>query len=350
MKKYVRVISPLLAIYAIAILLSCNTSNKKTEQNSGESDTSVSTSGKTLELKTTVPLPEVKGGFDLMAIDLKGSRLFVSAQDNHSLEVINLKTGTHLLSIPNLNEPKWVFYFPERNRIYVATGGDGKVTEFDGSTYKPVNEFLFKGACNNLRFDPASKQLFVGVGKSFGALGIIDLVQDKIIGEIPLSGYLKQFELDGNLIYVNILEKNQIDVVDRKANKVIATWPVKEAKENVPMALDREHHRLFVGCEPGEFIVFSTSTGKSIASFTISKDADGIYYDAKRSLIYVSCGEGNIEVIKQDDPDSYRLHETIPSVKGAGTSLYSAALDRFILAVPQSDSQKAEIRIYQPVN
>lgn len=330
----------------IPLLISCNSGNNDGKTLS--SDTAEKASH--LKLQSTIELPNVKGGFDLMAVDIKGHRLFVCAEDNHSLEVINLETGKPVISIPNLDQPHWVFYYIEKNRIYVATGGDGKVTEFDGDSYKPVKEFDFKEACNNLRFDKISKQLWVGVGKSFGALGVIDLNQDKIIKEIPLSGYLKQFELDNNMVYVNIPQKNQIDVVDIKANKVVATWPVKSAEQNVPMALDTVHRRLFIGCKPGKFEVFSTETGNSVASFNINKETDGIYYDQKRSQIYVSCGEGFIDIIQQTDADHYQNIEKVPTVEGAATSLYSSSLDKLFLAVPQSANQKAEIRIYQPGN
>ncbi|MFZ6023850.1 MAG: YncE family protein [Bacteroidota bacterium] len=302
-----------------------------------------------LLLEKFIPLPHVKDGFDLMAIDIQSQRLFVSAEDNHSVEIINLKSGKPITSLPGFNEPKWIFYLPENNWVYVSTGGDGKVTELDGNTYKVLNTFSFKEACNNLRFDSVTNQLYVGVGKTFGSLGIIDVKKDRIVGEIPLSGYAKQFEIDGDRVYINLPQKNVVEVVSIPDAKIIADWPVIEAKENVPMALDRNNHRLFIACEPGKFIIYSTQTGKAIQSFDIAKNADGIYYDAKRSRILVSCGEGNIEIIQQTDADHYQLLHSVTTAKGAGTSLFSGQLDKYILAVPQSN-ENAEIRVYKPVN
>lgn len=307
----------------------------------------VSNDTSALQLKTTIQLPHVKGGFDLMAIDVKGQRLFVSAEDNHTVEVINLQTAKPIKSLSGFNEPKWVFYHPGTHRVYVSTGGDGKVTELDGESYKIVNTFSFKEACNNLRFDSATNHLYVGVGKTSGSLGIIDLKQDKVVGEIPVSAYLKQFEIDGDKVYVNLPDKNMVEVVSLSSAKPVGSWTVA-AKRNVPMAIDRIHHRLFVACEPGKFIIYSTENGKSIESINIGKDADGIYYDAKRKRIYVSCGEGNIAIIEQKDADHYNFVETINTIRGAGTSLFSPQLDKYILAVPQSANQTAEIRVYQP--
>ncbi len=328
--------------------LSCS-SNPKTNITETNNSSHASMNTSTLQLQKTIQLPNVKGGFDLMAVDVKGQRLFVSAEDNHTVEVINLHTGKPLKSLPGFNEPKWIVYLPEGNRIFVSTGGDGKVTELNGNTYKVAHTFSFKEACNNLRFDSSTSQLLVGVGKTFGSLGRIDLIQNKILGEISLTGYLKQFEIDGDSVYVNLPDKNTVEVVSLSASKPVASWAVTEAKRNVPMALDKTHHRLFVACEPGKFIIYSTGTGKAIQSINISKDADGIYYDEKRKRIYVSCGEGSIEVLAQKDADHYNVIQNITTVPGAGTSLFSPQLDKYILTVPQSSNQIAEIRIYQPV-
>ena len=303
-----------------------------------------------LKLSQTIPMPSVRGGFDLMAADVKGKRLFVSAQDNHSVEVIDLAAMKPIISLPGFQEPKWVAFRPESNRLYVATGLDAKVTVVDSRTYKTIKSFTFKEKCNGLRFDPDKNLLYVGVGNTFGSLGIIDVTKDEIVGEIPLSNFPKQFDFVGNKMYINVPESNTVEVADLTSRKVIATWPVKEAKENVPMAIDRIHQRLFIGCEPGKLIVYNLETEKVVATVEISKDADGIYYDQKRSQIYISCAEGFIDVIKQVTPDSYRSLSKISTVKGAGTSLFIPELDAYILAVPQNDKNKAEIWVYQPIS
>lgn len=116
------------------------------------------------------------------------------------------------------------------------------------------------------------------------------------------------------------------------------------------MALDRGHHRLFVACEPGKFIVYSTPAGQPVASLDIDKAADGIYYDAKRLRIYISAGEGFIDVIGQTTPDRYRMNERLPTTPGAGTSLYIPDLNLFILATPQTGNRPAALGLYRPAD
>jgi hypothetical protein len=46
-----------------------------------------------LVTKNPIRLMNVEGRMDHLGVDLKGPRLFVTAFDNHTLEVLDLKTG-----------------------------------------------------------------------------------------------------------------------------------------------------------------------------------------------------------------------------------------------------------------
>src|SRR5438270_138810 len=75
-----------------------------------------------------------------------------------------------------------------------------------------------------------------------------------------------QLEKNGNRIFVNVPTAGQIAVVDRVKREVIAKWPLVGAQSNFPMAIDEDHHRLFVGCrKPAKFLVYDTETGKPVA-------------------------------------------------------------------------------------
>lgn len=194
-------------------------------------------------------------------------------------------------------------------------------------------------------------QLFVGVGKTFGAIAIVDAKTDKVLGQIPLANFPKQFEVEGDSIFVNVPAANHIAVVSRSTQAVIPTWPVAEAKGNIPMGFDRERHRLFVGCEPGKLVVFDTQAGKSVASLDVAPESDGISFDAKRRLLYISCGAGSLDVVRQLDADHYEFSGRVPTAKGAGTSIFVPELDRLFLAVPQRDGHPAEnLRRLLPLN
>lgn len=297
------------------------------------------------QLAQTIPLSHVKGGFDLMAIDLAGRRLFLNAEDNNTTEVIDLAAGKLAHSITDVTEPKWVVYRPELHRLYIANG-NGNVRVFDSDSFALQRTIEFKEKANNLRFDAKMRELFVGVGKTFGAIGVVDSRTDKITAEIPLANFPKQFEVEGNLIFVNVPSANHVAVVDRKKKAVVATWPVTAAKENVPMGFDRARHRLFIGCESGKLAVLDSTNGKQVAALDIAPEPDGVHYDAKRRRVYISCGDGSLDVVRQVDAEHYEFAGRVATAKGAATSLFVPELDQLFLAVPQRDGQNAELRIY----
>jgi hypothetical protein len=94
--------------------------------------------------------------------------------------------------------------------------------------------------------------------------------------------------------------------------------------------------------------VFDTEAGKPVADLAICGDTDDLFYDAQRKRIYISCGEGFIDVISQDSADTYTPLSSIQTSAGGRTCFFSPDLDCLYLAVPDRGSQKAEIRVYQP--
>jgi hypothetical protein len=126
---------------------------------------------------------------------------------------------------------------------------------------------------------------------------------------------------------------------------------MEKFRSNFPMALDEVNHRLFVGCRsPARLVVLDTKTGKPVADVAISGDTDDLFFDAARKRLYLSCGEGFIDVIIQRAADTYTLKEKVPTRAGARTGYFSSALAQFQLAVPRRGNQSAELRVFTVQN
>jgi len=301
-----------------------------------------------LKLTRTIPLFGVKGRFDHFAIDVKGRRLFVAALGNDTLEAVDVASGKRLHSITGLRKPQGVLYLPESNQLVIASGGDGTVKFFDGASYALLKSLGSLDDADNLRFDAKAKLIYAGYGD--GALAAIDAQKFEVVGTIKLEAHPESFQLEqnGNRIFVNVPDAKHIAVVDRHKRTVIATWPMEQFHANFPMALDGANHRLFVGCRmPARLVVFDTTIGTVVTDLAISGDTDDMFYDAKLKRLYISCGEGFVDVIDQRDANSYQLRERIPTRAGARTSFFSAEMNELFLAVPQHGNQDAEIRVFQ---
>jgi DNA-binding beta-propeller fold protein YncE len=301
-----------------------------------------------LTLVRTIELPGVDGRIDHLAVDSSTQRLYVAALGNNTVEVLDLNAGTHLRSLSGFHEPQGIAVAADSRSVAVANGqGDG-VQLVSAEDYQPRAAVRLGDDADNVRYDGEAKRLYVGFGG--GALAAIDPAGGKVLGQVKLAGHPESFQLarGGTQVFVNVPTANHIAVIDRASMKVTATWPVVTARSNYPMALDEANHRLFVGCRrPAKVLVFDTTSGKELASFDIVGDTDDLFYDSARKRLYISGGEGYIDVVQDEGGNKLTRLARVATASGARTSLFVADQSRLYLAVPHRGSQKAEIRIYQ---
>ncbi len=301
-----------------------------------------------LTLLQTIDLPRVEGRIDHLAFDKSTNRLYVAALGNNTVEVIDTKGGTHVKSVPGFREPQGIAAVTDAQLVAVADGQGEGLQLLNADDFRRRAMIRLGDDSDNVRYDAAAKRVYVGFGS--GAIAAIDPAAGTVVAEAKLAGHPESFQLErsGSRIYVNVPTANHIAAIDRGSMKVVGTWPVTTARANFPMALDEAHHRVFIGCRrPAKVLVYDTSTGKEIASADIVGDTDDLFYDNTRQRLYVSGGEGFIDVL--DVSGGNRLTRTahMPTAAGARTSLFVPDLGRLYLAVPHRGNQKAEIRVFE---
>lgn len=309
--------------------------------------------------KDPIKLTKVEGRMDHMSIDGKGQRLFATAFDNHTLEVIDLKTNRQIHTITNLDEPQGAYYDAPTNRLFVACGGDGTVKIFDGTTFQLLKTITLDLDADNVRYDARGKHVVVGFGgEKFlagkvtrpgggGALEVLDLMGKKV-AEISTDAHPESFQLEkvGTRIFVNIPDKQEVEVADLVKGTVLAHWKVGVCTTNFPMSLDEAHHRLFVGCRiPARLAVFDTQTGKIVASPSIVEHTDDLFFDVGKDRIYI-LGEGFIEAWQEKDPDHYERIGRFPTPADGRTGLFVPDLGELFETIPHHGEQVAEILVY----
>src|SRR5437899_8229704 len=273
-----------------------------------------------LKLTKTIALPGVEGRIDHFAFDAAGERLFVCALGNNTVEVVDLRKGVRVHSITGFGAPQGIAYIPELNRIFVANDKGGICKIYDGKSFEAVGELDFKDDADNVRYDDATKKVYVGFGS--GGIAVVNAPDGKQIGSIKLSAHPEAFELEknGRRIFVNVPNSRHVAVIDRDKGEVTARWQADLAFGNFPMALDEANHRLFVGCRlPSKLVVLNTESSDVVARIDISGDPDDVFYDRKRHRIYAICGAGKIDIIEQTDPNSYAASAVANTRDGART-------------------------------
>jgi YVTN family beta-propeller protein len=288
--------------------------------------------GPPLVLEQTIPLDHVSGRIDHMAIDVAGKRLFVAELGNDTVDVVDLQAGKVVKRISGLKEPQGVAYIADQDLIVVASAGDGSVRFFRAADLSPAGTIDLGDDADNVRIDPTTGHVLVGYDD--GGLAIIDPATRSKLEDIKLAGHPESFQIDpkGDRVYVNVPDAHQVAVVDLKSRKQVSTWKTPGLGSNFPMArVDAGAALAVVFRSPARLALLNPTTGAVTASLETCGDADDVFFDGKRDRIYVSCGEGAVDVV-QRSPDAVRQTERVATSSGARTSIFVPQLDRLFVA------------------
>jgi hypothetical protein len=144
-----------------------------------------------LKLEAKIPIGNVNGRIDHMAIDLAQQRLFVAELGNNTVGIVDLNSHSVIRRLEGLKEPQGVAYLPSTDTLYVANGGDGSVHLFRGADYKASGQIDLRDDADNIRIDIRANQIVVGYGS--GGIAVIDASSSRKIVDIPLSVHPEGF-------------------------------------------------------------------------------------------------------------------------------------------------------------
>jgi DNA-binding beta-propeller fold protein YncE len=300
-------------------------------------------------LEAKIRLGQVSGRIDHLAIDLKRRRLLVAELGNNSLGVVDLAAGKVLYRIAGLAEPQGVAYVPSSDSVFVANAGDGSVRVLRGEDLAPIGRIELGDDADNVRVDTARKRVLVGYGK--GALAVIDPVSLSKTADIRLKAHPEGFQIDetGTEVFVNVPDAREIVVVDLATGST-QSLPTQEGGSNFPMAIDDEAHRvLVVFRSPPTLMALSSQDGHVAAKVDTCGDADDVFVDHKRHRVYVSCGQGVVDVLESNG-QGYRRLAHVPTAPGARTSLFVPEFDRLFVAVRAGSNEPPAIWVFRPAS
>src|ERR1700732_5535343 len=210
MKKVYGVSLALTLIAAFATLVSAQQDAKKNpataKGSAGSPKSAGAESARPLILSGSVPMEGVKGRFDHFASGQ--GQVFVSALGNNTVEVISIFGGTVEHTITGIPGPQGVAFSPEASKLFAASE-KGKLYIYDAAAFNLITTIDFPGGADNLRYDAATKRVYVGCGddEKPGAIATIDAMTGKRTDEVyKLGGEPESFQLEksGSNIYVNV--------------------------------------------------------------------------------------------------------------------------------------------------
>ena len=283
-----------------------------------------------------------------MAVDLARERLFVAELGNGSLGVVDLEKGEVLKRVGGLKEPQGVAYVPGADLLYVASGGDGTLRRYAGADLGPARG---RRASATTPTTSASTRAAAGWWSATATApwrwSTPPRGRRRARSRCPATRSCSGWRRAAPRAFVNVPEARQVVVVDREAGRQVAAWKL-DGRDNFPMALDEAGGRLLVvDRHPAELLVLDTASGEVVARLPTCGDADDVFWDAKRERVYVSCGEGVVDVVGRRG-DAYQELARVPTAPGARTSLFVPELDRLYVAARAADGRGAAVLVMRP--
>ena len=280
------------------------------------------------------------GGWDYVTVDSKNNRLYIP-RSTHTM-VIDADSGKTLADIPGQKHNHGVALVPDAGRGFISDGA-GAVVIFDLKTNAVLGTLAAHPDADGIIFDKASGLVLVVSGDDGVLMTLkpdVDPKTGSLDAPIELGGKPEFLASDGaGKVYVNLVDENQVAVVDIKASKVLAHWPVAPGGAPVGLSIDTEKRRLFVGCRnPQKLIVMSTDDGKVLADLPIGAGVDATKFDGRQA--FASCRDGKLEVAGETAPGKFEIQQTVTTPPGARTMDADPETHKVYLATAEFEEQK----------
>jgi YVTN family beta-propeller protein len=275
-----------------------------------------------------------QGGWDYLAVDEGGRRLYVS--HGTQVEVLDVDSGAIVGKIEKTPGVHGIAIAPELGRGFVSNGQSSTVTIFDLKTLKTIAEVPVGKKPDAIIYDPATSRVFAFNGDSNSATAI-QAADGKVVGTVDLGGGPEFAVADGSgYVYDNVEDASVVLKINSRTLKVEQRWPTAPCASPSSIAMDRANRRLFIGCRSKVMAVMNADTGKVIATLPIGDHVDATAFDPASRLVFNSNGEGTITVIRQDSPDKYSVVENVKTVPKAKTMALDPKTHRLFLSTAEA--------------
>jgi hypothetical protein len=325
----------------------------------------------------TRPNLGIPGRIDHMAYDPATKRLFVSALENGSLEVLDLDRGARVQSIGGLSRPQGVVIVPTSSCVVVACGGDGVAHVYDTRSLVERTNIYVGVDADNVRYDSEANTVYICYGSpNKGFIAVLDPRTWGKLRALPFASKPESFQLEpgedhlfANLPGGKTLSTDGIVLsVNRNDGKIEAQTELKDRARNFPMALDPIHKRLFIACrKPARLIVLNAHDCSVLAEAPCTDDSDDLYYDSETGRVLVIGGGfrpdaqdagaaspgsppgemGAIDAFSVGQNGELVRIASTPTGMHARTGLFVPSRRAIYVAVPMRNGRDPEIREYK---
>ena|SRR5579875_3287335 len=270
------------------------------------------------------------GFWDYLSVDPEAHRLYVS----HGTEivVIDLNNDQIIGAITNTPGVHGIAIADNLGLGVTSIGRENKAGIVDLKTLQTLATVDTAEGPDGYTYDPARREAYLFCGRADAAT-VVDVKAQKAVATIPLGGRPEFAQADppAGRVFDNLENKNEVAVIDTAAHRVIADWPIAPGESASGMAIDVQHHRLFLGCHNQLMVMMDSANGRVLASVPIGDGVDACAFDPATQLAFASCGDGTTTIAKEDG-DKLTAVQVLKTERGARTMALDPTTHRIYLA------------------
>lgn len=278
-----------------------------------------------------------EGGWDYGTVDSAGRRLYYS--HGTKVVVIDIDKNEVVGEIADTPGVHGIAVVPELGLVFTSNGQENKASMVDQKTLTTKMKVETGPNPDAILYDPGQKEVYTFNGRGKNAT-VFEARTGRVVATIPLPGKpeFAQVDLGAGRIFCNIEDKNEVSVIDTKTHMVVAHWPIAPGEGASGMAIDRSHHRLFLGADQ-LMVMLDYVSGKVEATIPIGPGVDANAYDPGLKLAFASCGgDGTVTIAREDGTGKLALVQTLQTARGARTMTLDPKTHKIYLAAADYES------------
>lgn len=284
-----------------------------------------------------IPIPG-DGGFDYITLDAPSRRIYLS--HGVKVDVVDADSGKILGTLMDTPGVHGIAIATPFKRGFTSNGAENKVSMFDPSTLQVLKKIDVGQGPDGIYYEPASKRIFTNNHGSHD-ITAIDASSGNVVGTVKIEGDGEQTIIGSDgLIYVNSENTNEVVVFDPKSLRVVRRFPIGVATTPTGLAYDPSTKRLFIACRnQPRLVVMDAQSGKAITSLPIGAGADWADFDTDSRSVFVSTGEGVLNIVHEKSRDEYESVGAVKTQPGAKTMAFDHMTKKIFL--PTAEYQMA---------
>jgi YVTN family beta-propeller protein len=277
------------------------------------------------------------GSYDYLTVDPGARRLYVS--HGTRVVVIDLERRAKVGEVLDTPGIHGIAIAAELKRGFTSNGREAKASVFDLESFKTITKVDTGANPDAILYEPSQQQVYTFNGGAMSAT-VIDAKSAQVVATIALGGKPESGVADpkAGRVYCNLENRNEIAEIDIKTHQVLHHWPIAPGEEASGMAIDLEHHRLFIGCHNKLMAMIDSTTGKVVSTVPIGDGVDGNAFDPATQLAFSANGEGTLTIAHEDSPAKLTVLQTLRTQRGARTIALDPQTHNLYLPVGSGDT------------